>query len=87
MIPHQNIKDLTLNEEVVGAVRQGLFHIYPVQTIDQGIEILTGIPAGQPDENGNFPAGTIHQRVREKLHSYMETLIRLGKRADSEKNE
>ena len=87
MIPYQNIKDLTLNDEVVEAVRQGVFHIYPVQTIDQGIEILTGMPAGQPDESGNYTAGTIHQRVREKLHSYMETLIRLGKRADSEKNE
>ena len=87
MIPYQNIKDLTLNDEVVEAVRQGVFHIYPVQTIDQGIEILTGMPAGQPDESGNYTAGTIHQRVRKKLHSYMETLIRLGKRADNEKNE
>ena len=85
MIPHQNIKDLTLSDEVVEAVRQGQFHIYPVQTIDQGIEILTGIPAGEPDENGNYPDGTIHRRVVEKLHSYMETLIRLGKRADNEK--
>lgn len=84
MIPHQNIKDLTLSDEVVEAVEQGQFHIYPVQTIDEGIEILTGVAAGKPDENGNYPADTIHHRVQQKLYSYTEILVKLGKRVENE---
>ena len=84
MIPHQNIRDLTLNDEVVEAVRQGQFHIYPVHTIDQGIEILTGVSAGENDGSGNYPEGSIHARVQHKLKSYMDTLIRLGKSMDKE---
>lgn len=84
MIPHQNIRDLTLNDEVVEAVRQGQFHIYPVHTIDEGIEILTGVRAGENDGSGNYPEGSIHARVQHKLKSYMDTLIRLGKSMDKE---
>ncbi len=73
MIPHQNVKDLTLNDEVVEAVQQGQFHIYPVKTIDQGIEILTGTPAE-----------TIHQSVQQKLYSYTETLLKLSKSLEKE---
>lgn len=84
MIPHQNCKDLTLNDEVIEAVRQGQFHIYPVETIDQGIEILTGMPAGQPDSEGTYPVDTIHGRVQQKLCHYTETLIKMGKSAEKE---
>ena len=84
MIPHQNIKDLTLNDEVVEAVEKGQFHIYPVKTIDQGIEILTGIPAGDPGNDENYPEGTIHQKVHHKLRQYTETLVKLGKSAEKE---
>ncbi|MBN1614438.1 MAG: AAA family ATPase [Deltaproteobacteria bacterium] len=67
MIPHQNIGDLMLRKGIVEAVSQGKFHIYPVQTIDQGIEILTGVPAGQKGINGSYPEGTVNFRVDKKL--------------------
>ena len=55
IIPHQNIKDLMLKKEVIQSVRKGKFHIYPVKLIDEGIEILMGVPAGEIDEKGNYP--------------------------------
>lgn len=86
MIPHQNVNNLTLNDEVVAAVAEGKFHIYPVKTIDEGIEILTGIPAGEPGPDGSYPAGTIHQLVGRKLKEYTDTLIELGKAAEGEQH-
>ena len=55
MIPHSNVQNLMLKEEVADAVRQGRFHIWPVRTVDEGIEILTGVPVGERDADGNFP--------------------------------
>ncbi len=86
MIPHQNVSNLALNDEVVEAVRQGRFHIYPVATIDQGIEILTGIPAGEAGPDGTYPADTINARVNRKLKEYTETLIKLGKASEGKEN-
>ena len=70
MIPVQNVKNLHLPEEIVNAVKKGLFHVYAVSTIDEGIEVLTGVPAGKKDKNGNFPAGTINYLAYEKLKKY-----------------
>ncbi len=70
MIPVQNVKNLNLNDEVVQAVKDGLFHIYSISTIDEGIELLTGVPAGKKDKNGKFPAGTINYLAYEKLKKY-----------------
>ena len=70
MIPKQNIMNLQLSEEVVESVRNGLFTIYAVSTIDEGIDILTGVPAGKKDKNGKFPAGTVNYLVYEKLKRY-----------------
>lgn len=70
VIPIQNVKDLVLKEEVVEAIRDGMFHIYPVKTVDEGIEILTGIPAGKPDKKGKYEKDTIHYRVNEKLSRF-----------------
>ncbi|HTY25731.1 MAG TPA: AAA family ATPase [Desulfomonilaceae bacterium] len=67
MIPRRNIGDLVLNHEVIEAVKDGQFHIWAVDDVDQGIEILTGIPAGAPDEENNFPEGTINYLVNERL--------------------
>ncbi|MFQ5946668.1 MAG: Lon protease family protein [Anaerolineae bacterium] len=67
LIPASNVKHLMLRQDVVEAAAAGKFHIYPVETIDQGIEILTGMPAGERDESGNFPAGSINQRVEARL--------------------
>lgn len=85
MIPHQNVSNLMLNDEVIEAVRQGKFHIYPVKTIDQGIEILTGVPAGEPGADGSYPAGTVNALVSQKLKEYTEILIKLGKSSDDKK--
>jgi predicted ATP-dependent protease len=66
-IPRSNVANLMLNAEVVEAVRQGQFHVWAVETVDQGIEILTGMPAGRPDAEGVYPAGTLYHRVQENL--------------------
>ena len=70
MIPVQNVENLQLKDEVVDAVKNKLFHIYAVSTIDEGIEVLTGVPAGKKDKNGNFPAGTVNYLAYEKLKKY-----------------
>lgn len=72
MIPVQNVKNLHLSDEVIDAVKEGKFHIYAVSTIDEGIEILTGVPAGKKNANGKFPAGTINYLAYEKLKKYHE---------------
>ena len=70
MIPVQNVNNLQLSDEVVDAVKNKLFHIYAVSTIDEGIEVLTGVPAGKKDKDGKFPAGTVNYLVYEKLKKY-----------------
>ena len=70
IIPKQNVKNLNLSDEVIDAVKNGTFHIYAISTIDEGIELLTGVPAGSKDENGSFPAGTINYLVYNKLKKY-----------------
>ena len=72
IIPKQNVKNLNLSDEVIEAVKNNKFHIYAISTIDEGIELLTGVPAGSKDENGNFPAGTINYLVYNKLKKYAE---------------
>ena len=72
IIPKQNISNLNLSSEVIEAVKNGLFHIYAISTIEEGIEILTGVPAGRKDEKGNFPAGTINYLAYQKLKKYAD---------------
>lgn len=72
IIPVQNVKNLHLSDEVIEAVKEKKFHIYAVSTIDEGIEILTGVPAGKKNSNGKFPAGTINYLAYEKLKKYYE---------------
>jgi len=67
MIPHLNIDDLMLRKDVVQAVQEGKFHVYPVKTIDQGIAILTGVEAGERLEDGRFKEGTVNDLVDRKL--------------------
>jgi ATP-dependent Lon protease len=67
MIPHQNVGDLMLHKDVVEAVAAAKFHIYPVRNIDQGIEILTGVPAGEKGKDGAYPAGTVNHLVDQRL--------------------
>lgn len=73
IIPYQNIKNLVLNDEVVTAVKEKKFSVYAVKTIDEGIEILTGMKAGEKGKDGNYPPGTINYLVYEKLKKYAQT--------------
>ena len=70
IIPKQNVRNLCLNDEIVENVKKGKFHIYAISTIDEGIEILTGVPAGKKDKDGKFPLGTINYLVYEKLKKF-----------------
>lgn len=70
IIPIQNVRNLHLADEVIEAVKAKKFHIYAISTIDEGIEILTGVPAGKKDASGHFPAGTVNYLVYEKLKKY-----------------
>lgn len=72
IIPHQNIQNLMLKDEVIEAVRNNKFKIYAVRTIDEGIEILTGIKAGKLNNNNQYEKGTINYLVQEKLRNYAE---------------
>jgi lon-related putative ATP-dependent protease len=74
MIPSKNVDNLMLSRDVVEAVTAGQFHIYPVATVEEGIEALTGVPAGTPDEEGNYEEGTIFARVVERLDAIREAL-------------
>lgn len=72
LIPKSNVQHLMLREDVVEAVKNGQFSVYAVSTIDEGIEILTGVTAGERAANGLFPAGTINGRVEDKLRAFAE---------------
>jgi lon-related putative ATP-dependent protease len=80
MMPIQNVKNLTLKDEVIEAVNDGMFSIYAISHIDEGIEILTGIEAGQLKEDGHYPEGSINYLVNEKL-------IELGKEQSDDSEE
>lgn len=73
LIPQSNVKDLVLNDEVVDAVKNGLFHIYPITHINQGIELLMQYPAGEKDENREYPEDTVHGKVYRKLREFHES--------------
>ncbi|MDD1639901.1 MAG: AAA family ATPase [Methanomicrobiales archaeon] len=73
MIPASNVQNLMLKEEIVEAAKAGKFRIYPVKTIDEGIEVLTGVPAGQRGEDGKFPKGTVNFLVDRRLRELAET--------------
>ncbi len=72
MIPVQNVDNLQLSDEIINAVKDKKFHIYSISTIEEGIEVLTGVPAGKKDNNGRFPAGTVNYLVYNKLKKYAE---------------
>ena len=70
LIPVGNVKNLMLRSDVVDAVREGHFHIYPVETVDQGMERLTGTPMGERSDDGTYPPGTINRRIQERLQAF-----------------
>lgn len=84
IIPKSNVKNLMLKKEVVEAVKEGKFHIYPISTVDEGIEILTGVPAGERGSDGLFPEGTVNRKVEDKLFYLLQEQERLRKMAEKE---
>ncbi len=76
LIPRANVKNLMLKKDVIDAVKKKKFHVYQVATVEEGIEILTGVPAGSPDEEGLYPKGTVYHSAQEKLKKYLERSIK-----------
>ena len=78
LIPAANVRHLMLREDIVAACEAGQFAIYPIGTIDQGIEVLTGVAAGERDGDGLFPAATINRMVEDKLADLADARRRFG---------
>ncbi|MEN3184732.1 MAG: ATP-binding protein, partial [Atribacterota bacterium] len=87
IIPKSNVQNLMLDEEVVQAVQEGKFHIYAVSSVDEAMEILTGIPAGKRKEDGTFEEGTINDLVDRKLRKALELLQRLEEKREEKPKE
>lgn len=76
LIPAQNVINLMLHADVRQAVQEGKFHIFPVHTINEGIEILTGVPAGELQQDGTYSKDSVHGRVTTRLEELAENLQR-----------
>jgi predicted ATP-dependent protease len=83
LIPRSNVQNLMLRDEVVDAVKDGKFHIYPISTIDEGISLLTGVEAGERQADGTYPEGTVNWAVEKRLRHLAET----GRRYARDKEE
>ena len=84
IIPQSNVKSLMLKPKVIEAVKKGKFHIYPISTIDKGMEILTSTEAGERGKDGSFPENTVNGRVQNKLKYLMKEQARLKREAEAE---
>jgi len=84
LIPASNVKHLMLRHDVVAAVEDGKFSVYPVKTVDEGIELLTGVRAGARDADGNFTADSINRRVEDRLIHFSTQLQRFARTGKSE---
>ncbi len=79
MLPHQNVQDLLLRPDVIDAIRKGKFHLWPVKSIDQGIEILTGVTGGTRGRNGVFPERSVFDLADKKLRQMALDIDRFGR--------
>jgi lon-related putative ATP-dependent protease len=84
IIPASNVRHLMLRHDVVEAARDGKFRIYAVETIDEGIEILTGHPAGERDASGKFPEGAVNHRVEARLIELAQRRLAAAQRTNQE---
>ena len=81
IIPASNVRHLMLRQDVVDAVRNRQFNIYAVETVDQGIELLTGVPAGEREPGGKFPEGSVNARVEARLIEFAEKRLAAAQKA------
>ncbi len=79
LIPRRNVKDLMLRQEVVDAVAEGRFHVYAVETVEEGIEVLTGVPAGRRSEEGKYPEDSVFGKADERLRRMADVLKEFGR--------
>lgn len=79
IIPYQNVNDLVLKEEVLEAIKKGEFHIYPIKNIDEGIEILTNVPAGKKGANGKYSKNSVYGKVVEKISGFNKSFAKILK--------
>jgi lon-related putative ATP-dependent protease len=79
VIPVSNVKHLMLRQDVVTAAAEGRFRIVPIENVDQGLALLTGLPAGAPDENGDYPAGTVNHRIAARLDAFAAKAAELAR--------
>ena len=85
LIPAANVKHLMLREDVVTAARVGQFNIYPVETIDEAVSLLTGLPAGERDPQGAFPQGSVNDRVQRRLQKLSKIRQEFAETAKAER--
>lgn len=78
IIPHKNVRHLMLRQEVVDAVRDGKFHVWPVSQVEEGIEILTGLPAGRPRADDLYPEETVFFKVDQRLRRIAQIVKEFG---------
>ena len=83
VIPKDNIKNLVLKDEVTQAARDGKFAIYAVSTVEEGIEVLTGVPSGEPDTEGEYPEGTVYYQIAKRLEYLASKAKEISARSDS----
>jgi predicted ATP-dependent protease len=83
IIPASNVKHLMLRQDVVAAATEEQFRIIPIETVDQGMTLLTGLPAGEPDAQGNYPEGTINRRIAVRLDAFAAKAAELARDATS----
>ena len=79
LIPMSNRDALMLRSDVVEAIGAGRFHVYAVTTVEEGIELLTGVPAGVADENGHYPEGSVFRAAESRLKCFHQAMIELGR--------
>jgi len=84
MIPESNIQNLMLDDEIIEAVKKGKFTIWAVNKVEDGIRILTGVPAGQAHKDGSFTKDSIFDRVQKRITEFSMTAKRFGKAIDKE---
>ncbi|MCG6925972.1 MAG: AAA family ATPase [Acidobacteria bacterium] len=81
LIPAANVKHLMLRRDVVEAAEKGLFHVWPIETVDQAVELLTGLPAGERGEDGRYPEGSVNRRADDRLNEFAKKARAFGRGA------